>query len=167
MKRFSSALCLNDKVQDQHETIRGQAAAEEADDSKQQQKRQTRRLARQSKQSARKLGEQASAATSNERQAFGSRQKQQGRDSVCSREQRPPRGQDSHLLAPDDPVVALARQRRPSLTNQGSVNVDQQGECATLNEVAASRGSQQCAPLQHSSVATIGRMIESAHSAAS
>jgi len=32
-----------------------------------------------------------------------------------------------HLLAPEDPVVALARQRRPSATNQASVNLDQQG----------------------------------------
>lgn len=30
-------------------------------------------------------------------------------------------------LAPDDPMV-LARQRRPSASNQGSLNVDQQGE---------------------------------------
>lgn len=36
-------------------------------------------------------------------------------------------GQDSSLLEPQDPII-LARQRRPSASNQGSVNVDQQGE---------------------------------------
>lgn len=34
-----------------------------------------------------------------------------------------------NLLHPEDPIVQLARQRRPSVSNQGSVNVDQQGEC--------------------------------------
>lgn len=33
----------------------------------------------------------------------------------------------SALLVPDDPMI-LARQRRPSASNQGSINVDQQGE---------------------------------------
>lgn len=32
------------------------------------------------------------------------------------------------LLAPEDPALAAARQRRPSVGNQSSVNVDQQGE---------------------------------------
>lgn len=36
-------------------------------------------------------------------------------------------GQERSLLEPQDPIV-LARQRRPSASNQGSVNVDQQGE---------------------------------------
>lgn len=35
----------------------------------------------------------------------------------------------ANSLAPiEDPIVQLARQRRPSVTNHGSVNVDQQGE---------------------------------------
>jgi hypothetical protein len=34
----------------------------------------------------------------------------------------------SELAPAEDPVVQLARQRRPSVSNQGSLNVDQQGE---------------------------------------
>lgn len=34
----------------------------------------------------------------------------------------------AHLLAPEDPIVRLARQRRPSVGAQGSLNVDQQGK---------------------------------------
>lgn len=43
-------------------------------------------------------------------------------------------GAASGLLAPDDPMI-LARRRRPSVCNQGSVNVDQQGECWVCSRV--------------------------------
>ena len=32
----------------------------------------------------------------------------------------------------EEPAMVLARQRRPSVSNQASVNVDQQGECKAL-----------------------------------
>lgn len=40
--------------------------------------------------------------------------------------------QSEGLLLPEDPMV-LARQRRPSVSNQGSVNVNQQGELLMTN----------------------------------
>lgn len=47
------------------------------------------------------------------------------------------------LLAPDDPMI-LARQRRPSVSNQGSVNVDQQGEFRSVHAVSPSATETNC-----------------------
>ena len=47
-----------------------------------------------------------------------------------------PVGGDANAAADDDELVQLARKRRPSVSNQASLNVDQQGErhfrCAAL-----------------------------------
>lgn len=100
MKRFNSALCLNDNQPNEHS---GQARASGG-------------------RANRCQGQQQA------KQAEPS-QMGQGRAQEVPKRLALPDGHAGQLLAPDDPVI-LARHRRPSASDQGSVNVDQQGKRA-------------------------------------
>lgn len=121
MKRFSSALCLVDQHQ-QHQHH---------------QKQQVKRNSTQQQQQA-----QLPATTSS---GLGIRRSGSPRRGTTSSQtsselaqtSRPGKGANygQLLLASHEDPMVLARQRRPSASNQGSVNVDQQGKC-TIYEVA-------------------------------
>lgn len=125
IKRFSSALCLNDKAPDQQAPISAHL-------------RQRHRLPAQSKepqraQHQRRTSEEKQRPPPPQRVDCNQQRQHSNNNNNCKAaaarqlECAPP-ARNQLLLCPDEAVVALARQRRPSLTNQASVNVDQQGE---------------------------------------
>ena len=128
MKRFSSAQCLADRQQRQQQqqqqqvsdstrqnSSSGSSQPSSNDESKQMQQdggvRRTskRRAGRRSKPSPVRAGK---------------RQQSQANLLAASNEEEEEEE--------EEPAMVLARQRRPSVSNQASVNVDQQGECKAL-----------------------------------
>lgn len=104
MKRFSSALCL---------AANEQKAAQQAGSSHPSQSEQLQVCSR-------------SSSGSHQHNKSSKRTPQVIPASAAASAAKPDMSNQPELL---DPMLIYARRRRPSASNQGSVNVDQQGEC--------------------------------------
>lgn len=130
MKRFSSAICLTDN---KSQTQLGKQKRQK------QQQQQVPIIVRDTSASSKPTTTQTHKFQPNQssKQMSGERKKanksqarhQTRAGNSCGSSTRKSSKETSQglLLSPEDPII-LARQRRPSASNQGSVNVDQQGK---------------------------------------
>lgn len=122
MKRFSSALCLNN-----HELLAARSQAAGA------------RLHQATSKGGQPVDQQQGSKLDDSDSSSGAAAAAKTKRSAHSKQAARSRTSQVCLLNPADadPAIALARNRRPSVTNQSSVNVDQQGECFSASRTSS------------------------------